>query len=146
MIILAIVSAGTIVGPIAIWILSIALGDYFAYKYNQRLLAQTNFMKDVVDTVGKTDDKQEGINDIESETIISEDEDEFKIVFQAKDSNSWKNIKTKLMLFYAKHDISMIVSDTEVSWMIKGKDNREGYVRANLNGNKIMIGSVIKVL
>lgn len=77
----------------------------------------------------------------EEEIIISEEEDDFKIVFHTKDSNTWKNIKTKLMLFYAKQDIDTIVSDKEVSWMIKGKDNRKGYVRANLDGNIIMVES-----
>ena len=77
----------------------------------------------------------------EEEIIVSEEEDDFKIVFHTKDSNTWKNIKTKLMLFYAKQDIDTIVSDKEVSWMIKGKDNRKGYVRANLDGNIIMVES-----
>lgn len=59
MIILAIslgaVTAGA--GAIVIWILSIIMGDSFTYNYNKRLLAQSNFMKDISDRTAESDTK-----------------------------------------------------------------------------------------
>ena len=43
--ILAIVTLGTVVGPLFIWLLSIILGDHFTYKYNQKLKTQAEFMR-----------------------------------------------------------------------------------------------------
>lgn len=76
-----------------------------------------------------------------TETSIQEDGDDFKISFQIKDENSWKNTKTKLWAFYKKHNIDKIISDHEKSWFIKGKEGIEGYVKATLSGNIITIES-----
>ena len=138
MIILVIVSATTYIGPIILWILSIALGDYFAYKYNQRLLAQSNFMKDLA---GKSDNVTSNQENLDTQTLIQEDDDNFKISFHIKDKNSWKNIKTKLWTFYQKYHINNIISDNEKSWFIKGEKGVEGYVRATLTDNIITIES-----
>jgi len=81
------------------------------------------------------------IIDENTETLIQEDGDDFKISFQIKDENSWKNIKTKLWAFYEKHNINNIISDNEKSWFIKGKEGIEGYVKATLTDNIITIES-----
>jgi len=41
------VSSITLIATPIIWILSIALGDYFTYKYNQKIAIQAEFMNDI---------------------------------------------------------------------------------------------------
>ncbi len=45
-------------GAIVIWIVSIIMGDSFTYNYNKRLLAQSNFMKDISGATAKTDNEE----------------------------------------------------------------------------------------
>lgn len=76
-----------------------------------------------------------------SDTLIHEDTDKFKVSFQAKDEDSWNNIKVKLSEFYKKYNIENIISNKDTSWMLGGDESIKGYIQATLNDNIIIVES-----
>jgi len=84
--------------------------------------------------------KADEFTNTNNETKINEDEDKFTVSFQAKNEDSWSNVKVKLLKFYKQYNIEDIISDKEKSWMI-GSSEIPGYIEAKLDNDIITIVS-----
>lgn len=61
-------------------------------------------------------------------TLIEDDNNNFKISFQANKNFDWETLKTELYNFYEKENFNNIILDKENSWMLKSDINKQAYI------------------
>lgn len=70
--------------------------------------------------------------------IIDEDEDTHTITISNASKNTYQNLKSELLEFYALHGLSIVIYDKETSWMIQN-EQKNAYVSLNFDSKKNQI-------
>jgi hypothetical protein len=69
---------------------------------------------------------------------IDEDENSHTITISNASKNTYQNLKSELLKFYALHGISIVIYNKETSWMIQN-DQKNAYVSLNFDSKKNQI-------
>lgn len=66
---------------------------------------------------------------------INEDENTHSITISNASKNTYQNLKSELLEFYALHGLSIVTYDKETSWMLQN-DQKNAYVSLNFDSKK----------